>query len=450
MNKRYIALAVCLLCVVLVLCACGLRKSSDSPASQATNPPVTVVTPTPENETTITALPEEESPAPVETVAPVVTPEPTPVPTPVPTVEPIVTPEPAPVATPVPTPVPNAADLPIIRKSPTDESVVEGGNAYFVARYDNALWAVWHFVSPDGTEDYAYDAAELRAKFPNMEIRNGMYSTMELRNMPLELSGWKVYCQYRNRTGSTNTEKATITVTAQGDVDKSKLPVVTKSPTAETVDAGGSAWFVAKYRNATWAVWHFMSPDFQINLTYKEAAERFPGLQIVGGDQSNLQLKNIPADLNGWSVYCEYTNNFGSVDTDPATITVKGGTPAPTAAPAPASTTDYSGTYVESIAQRGVITITGGPQIYRVHVRWPGSASEVAEWDFSGSFDTDGILRYTGGSKTITTYDGNGNGVMTTSYTDGTGKLVYSAAGNTMYWTDDKEDVANGASFFKS
>ena len=288
MSKRYIGLILCLLCVVLLLCACGLRKSSDSPASQATNPPVTVVTPTPENETTITALPEEESPAPVETVAPVVTPEPTPVPTPVPTVEPIVTPEPAPVATPVPTPVPNAADLPIIRKSPTDESVVEGGNAYFVARYDNALWAVWHFVSPDGTEDYAYDAAELRAKFPNMEIRNGMYSTMELRNMPLELSGWKVYCQYRNRTGSTNTEKATITVTAQGDVDKSKLPVVTKSPTAETVDAGGSAWFVAKYRNATWAVWHFMSPDFQINLTYKEAAERFPGLQIVGGDQISL------------------------------------------------------------------------------------------------------------------------------------------------------------------
>ena len=121
-----------------------------------------------------------------------------------------------------------------------------------------------------------------------------------------------------------------------------------------------------------------------------------------------------------------------------------------TAAPAPASTTDYSGTYVESIAQRGVITITGGPQIYRVNIRWPGSASEVAEWNFSGSFDADGILKYTAGSKVTTTYDANGNGVSTTNYTDGTGTLVYSSSGNTMYWTDDNVNTANGSSFFKS
>ena len=105
---------------------------------------------------------------------------------------------------------------------------------------------------------------------------------------------------------------------------------------------------------------------------------------------------------------------------------------------------------MESIAQRGVITITGGPQIYRVNVRWPGSASEVAEWNFSGSFDADGILKYTAGSKVTTTYDANGNGVSTTNYTDGTGTLVYSSSGNTMYWTDDKENIANGSSFFKS
>ena len=43
--------------------------------------------------------------------------------------------------------------LPVVTKSPTDETVNEGGHAEFVARFENAVWAVWHFVSPDGETD---------------------------------------------------------------------------------------------------------------------------------------------------------------------------------------------------------------------------------------------------------------------------------------------------------
>ena len=351
MSKRYIGLIVCLLCVVLLLCACGLRKSSEVETT-APAPTVTVVTPTPAQEIIVTAEPVEATPAP--TPVPVVTPAPTPVPTPVPTAEPVATPAPEP--TPVPTPAPAAADLPIIRKSPTDESVLEGGSAYFVARYDNALWAVWHFVSPDGLTDLTYE--EAAKQFPNMQILNGMYSTLELKNMPLDLNGWKVYCQYRNRVGSTNTEKATITVTAKGSADPAKLPVVTKSPTGETVDAGGTAWFVANHRNAVWAAWHFVSPDAQTDLDYKEAAERFTGLQIVNGDKGNLQLKNIPAELNGWKVYCEYSNNFGSVKTDSALITVKGA-PTPAAAPAAPAAQTEPAPAEPTPADAGIIVVGG-------------------------------------------------------------------------------------------
>ncbi len=359
MSKRYIGLIICLLCVVLLLCACGLRKSSETTATSAPAPTVTVVTPTPAQEIIVTAEPVEATPAP--TPVPVVTPAPTPAPTPVPTAEPVATPAPEP--TPVPTPAPAAADLPIIRKSPTDESVLEGGGAYFVARYDNALWAVWHFVSPDGQTDLTYE--EAAKQFPNMQILNGMYSTLELKNMPLELNGWKVYCQYRNRVGSTNTEKATITVTAKGNADPAKLPVVTKSPTGETVDAGGTAWFIANHRNAVWAAWHFVSPDAQTDLGYKEAAERFTGLQIVNGDKGNLQLKNIPAELNGWKVYCEYSNNFGSVKTDSALITVKGApTPAavpaaPAAPTAPAATAAPTAPGETTPGDTGIIVVGG-------------------------------------------------------------------------------------------
>ena len=113
--------------------------------------------------------------------------------------------------------------------------MLEGGSAYFVARYDNALWAVWHFVSPDGLTDLTYE--EAAKQFPNMQILNGMYSTLELKNMPLDLNGWKVYCQYRNRVGSTNTEKATITVKGAPTPAAAPAAAAPAAPAAQTEPA---------------------------------------------------------------------------------------------------------------------------------------------------------------------------------------------------------------------
>ena len=108
---------------------------------------------------------------------------------------------------------------------------------------------------------------------------------------------------------------------------------------------GGSCSFVAKYENAVWAVWHFVSPDGKTDLTYEEAAKQFPTLVITNGMYSHLKLSNIPADLNGWRVYCRYSNKAGYTDTQSALITVTSApaptptpTPAPTVAPTPAPT----------------------------------------------------------------------------------------------------------------
>ena len=185
MKKRVLALVlVCLLSLAL-LTACGGKK----PSGEGNPADVQPVTP---------ADPGQTDPA-AATPVPVVTP--TPAATPVPTVPPT--------AAPTPTP---ANNLPIITKSPTDETVTEGGSAMFVARYENAIWAVWHFVSPDRQTDMTYEAAQSR--WPYMEIVNGMYSTMTLRNIPLDLNGWTVYCRYTNNFGSTDTKSALITVKA--------------------------------------------------------------------------------------------------------------------------------------------------------------------------------------------------------------------------------------------
>ncbi len=158
---------------------------------------------------------------------------------PTPSVAPvIVTPTPAPSAAPTATPAPSATPapdgLPIIKKSPTDETVKVGGSCMFVAKYENATWAVWHFVSPDGQTDMTYEAAAER--FPTMEIVNGMYSTMTLKNVPADLNGWRVYCRYTNKTGSADTKTALITVTGTPEPTPAPTPAPTTAPLGPVVN----------------------------------------------------------------------------------------------------------------------------------------------------------------------------------------------------------------------
>ncbi len=275
-----------------------------------------------------------EPQAPVETQEPAQTPEPTFEPTPEPTPEatptptptpeatseptPVPTPEANPAPTPVPTPTPSKAPegSPIVTKNPTDETVKVGGSCYFVARYEKAKWAVWHFMSPDGSQDI--DFREINKTFPTLEVVNGGTAVLQLKSIPEEMDGWRVYCAFTNDAGAVNTSSALLTVTKS---DKG-APKVTKSPTDETVKTGGTVYFVAHYEEAIWAVWHFVSPDGTEDLDYLKAAERFTKTAIIGGDQSTMQLKNIQKDLDGWKVYCTFSNNIGETNTEAAAITV--------------------------------------------------------------------------------------------------------------------------------
>jgi len=171
------------------------------------------VTPTPTIEVT---------PTPTTSPFPVITPKPTAIPTPTPT--------PVPTQKPTPTVIPTPS-LPIITKSPTDEVVQEGGECYFVAKYENATIAVWHFVSPDGKTDLAYQAAQ--EIFPTVEIIDGMYSTLHLKNVVYGLNGWWVYCRYSNNVGSVSTKAALISVIPALHPTPTPTPIPTPAPTVE-------------------------------------------------------------------------------------------------------------------------------------------------------------------------------------------------------------------------
>ena len=84
----------------------------------------------------------------------------------------------------------------------------------------------------------------------------------------------------------------------------------------------GRCQFVSRYENAILAEWHFVSPDGRQDLTYVQAERTFPPLRVIMGNTKDMTLDNIPYSLNGWRVYCRFSNNYGSADTGMALITV--------------------------------------------------------------------------------------------------------------------------------
>lgn len=124
------------------------------------------------------------------------------------------------------------------------------------------------------------------------------------------------------------------------------LPRVTKDPTDETVPVNGKCQFVTRYENAELAEWHFVSPDGRWDLVYTDAQKLFPTLTIINGYAKDMTLDNIPVALNGWQVYCRFTNSSGSADSGFARITVLGaqGNNTPSEAD-PFGTTDYLSAY---------------------------------------------------------------------------------------------------------
>ena len=111
------------------------------------------------------------------------------------------------------------------------------------------------------------------------------------------------------------------------------------------------------------------------------------------------------------------------------------------------STVDYSGEYVETAAGRATITITKKASGYDVWVRWPNGASEVYNWNFSGTFNSSGVMNYTKCVKTIVTFGSNGNDSTKTSYSNGTGSLTIK--NGTVTWKDNKENAGKDVKFVK-
>ena len=98
--------------------------------------------------------------------------------------------------------------------------------------------------------------------------------------------------------------------------------VITKSPTGEHVEAGGSAKFVARANNAERIVWRLVSNDTTNTVQCTEAGEFFPGIQVSGLGTETLVLSNIPKSLDGWRVEAQFWNGNRHAESNGAEITI--------------------------------------------------------------------------------------------------------------------------------
>ena len=412
--KKRVSVILCLVLAAALLTGCSLKSKN---AETVTIPPAengspaTSAAPAPE-----TAATPETAP----TDSPAATPEaaPTPEPTPAPTLEPTLPP------TLPPTQAPAASKLPVVTKDPTDETVAVGGKCQFVTRYENAKWAEWHFVSPDGRRDLDY--LQAAREFPTLKIVNGEGKDLTLENVPTTLGGWRVYCRFSNDAGSVKTASALITVTANA-----KLPRITKDPTGETVAVGGKCQFVTRYENAKLAEWHFVSPDGARDLTYAQASHDFYSLKITGGNTKDMTLSNIPAELNGWKVYCRFSNDFGSADSAAALITVKG-------QPAPSTQRQgLEGRWADEIAGRCQVTFTYRAEgAVNVSVSWSSSAWQRARWTMTAYIYKNDIWTYSDGHYWVETYTDDTHFTTSDDAYNGTGS--FSLRDGKVHWVDDR------------
>lgn len=194
---------------------------------------------------------------------------------------------------------PAEAEKPVVTKHPTNETVVEGESATFIAKADNARQYLWQVAIADAT----LDASELPDYFGSaIKVSGWNTEKLVLSNIPIELNDIYVWCQFIGAEDSIDSNAAKLTVISQKDA----TPIVTKDPTNETVEEGGEAVFVAKAKYAQSYLWQLVSPD---GITYDcaDAPESFKGLKVSGADTERIVLKNIPLELDGYRIFCRFT-----------------------------------------------------------------------------------------------------------------------------------------------
>lgn len=175
---------------------------------------------------------------------------------------------------------------------------------------------------------------------------------------------------------------------------------ITKSPTSETVNAGGSARFIAYAENYTSIVWILVSPDARTSYNAAEGPAHFPGLIVTGQGTSDLCLSCIPAEMDKWRIQAYFTGSGEPQYTAGAYLTVTS-----PYNPGPEGNTEA---YLQALAKQA------GEELYQFATSLGYSVTNITNYTVSGTTADYNISfynsRYTIDAEFQTHYDNTGSG----------------------------------------
>ncbi len=115
-------------------------------------------------------------------------------------------------------------------------------------------------------------------------------------------------------------------------------PSITSQPESQTVEQGAKLVLSIKARGYTGLTWYFIDPATGEQYSGRKLSEHFSGMKVTGANNSKITVKNVPLELDGWSVYVHLVGNGYKLDSDTVLISVIAPTPKPTVAPTAAPT----------------------------------------------------------------------------------------------------------------
>ncbi len=123
-------------------------------------------------------------------------------------------------------------------------------------------------------------------------------------------------------------------------------PSIYKNPGDETVDEGGWASFVVSGAYVVDYEWAIVDPMQTTTIPVSRIKDQYSNMDYSGDGSTKLILRNIPYELNGWGVICNFVGlGSGNVTrSKPAVLTVipspsrVAETPEPTPTPTPEAT----------------------------------------------------------------------------------------------------------------
>lgn len=193
--------------------------------------------------------------------------------------------------------------IPTVVKHPGAETVTEGGWASFVATATYCDGYTWSLTDPSGR---SIACSEIASKFPNVTVGGDGTEKIIVRNIPLEMNGWKAVCTFSGPGGSVTSNGALITVNSD-PAKATPTPSPSASPESSPQPEESQEPTEAAHSHEFSDTWESDAGHHWRKCACGETADR--GEHTMEWAEVRAAEKNYPGEERGVCSVCGYTTS---------------------------------------------------------------------------------------------------------------------------------------------